>query len=111
MHYMENGVRQDVVKAYDEKSQEYGYAIICSECESVEFMPECMFLDFIEEFEIDLFVDDEDLDAIEDDDDLCQCEYCKGFRDGVETACDVADALEEYENECDCDTCREFDID
>lgn len=120
MHIInKDGTENEVVKAYDELTEEYGYCILCDCCdEPVAFLPECIFLDMMNDGEFEVFVDeveedisDDECDCpycqgletdFEDDEDLCQCEYCCGFRDGIKRACDVRDALEEYD-ECDCE--------
>lgn len=103
MHYMESGVRQEVIPAYDEISQEYGYAILCTDCGNVDFMPECIFLDFVDECEIDLIMEND-----EDEEDLCQCDYCRGFRAGVDIAMKATKMHEECENcDCECGECCE----
>lgn len=95
MHYMESGVKQEVIPAYDEISQEYGYAILCTDCGNVDFMPECMFLDFVDGCKIDLI-----MDSVDDDEEMCQCPYCQGFRDGIEASMDTIEALDDI---CDCE--------
>lgn len=105
MYFMENGIRQDVVVARDEDTEEYGYVIICSDCGNMQFMPECIFLDFIEECGIELVVEKVD---DEDDDKMCECPYCQGFRDGIEASMDAMEVLDECGCECGecCEVCE-----
>lgn len=114
-----DGTQNEIVKAYDEVSQEYGYLILCDCCdEPVGFLPECIFLDLMEDGQFKVFVDDED-----DSDEMCDCPYCQGFRDGIESAMDTIEALDdmcdcecgeccevcepdEFEGECTCEVCE-----
>lgn len=91
-----DGTQNEVVKAYDEYSEEYGYAVLCDCCdEPMAFIPECVFLDLMNDGQFEVYCDDED----DMDEDECQCDYCQGIETDFE------------DDECDCDTCREFDID
>jgi hypothetical protein len=106
-----DGTQNNIIQAYDEYSEEYGYAIECQCGDIVAFIPECVFLDLMNDGQFEVFVDDED---IEDDVDFdeCDCPYCTGVRDGIEIGLDMAvEVIENLDDECGCDTCRGFDID
>ena len=67
-----DGTENEIVKAYDEYSEEYGYSILCDCCEEIiAFLPECVFLDLADEGQFEVVCDEVE------DEDKCDCEVCQ----------------------------------